>query len=278
MYKNQKIGVVIPAYNEECFVKEVIETIPSFVDRKYVTNDASTDNTGNVLASIADERLVVINHRRRGGTGAAIISGYNRALEDNMDVIAVMGGDGQMNPAMLTMILSPVIEGKAEYTKGDRISIPRNRKGMPTPRLLGNFIFTFLTRIASGYWHILDVQNGYTAISGKVLRKIDLNKIAKGYAFENDILVKLNVLGARVLNVPHQAKYGKEKSKLKFISFIPRTSWLLLKAFLWRLRMKYASPSSSEGTITGINVMEEPRRPYAEIPNTKKGMEIANQE
>lgn len=239
MYRDKKIGVVTAAFNEERFIREVVETTPPFVDRIYVTNDASTDSTGDILGCMNDRRLVVITHSKRMGAGAATLSGYKKACEEKIDVVAVMAGDGQMDPALLDKIVDPVVEGKADYSKGDRLSIGKNLKGMPAWRALGNFILTYLTKIASGYWHIVDPQNGYTAISREVLEKIDLDKIAKGYCFENSLLVKLNVLNARVVNVPIPARYRGEKSKIKYPSFIVNTSWLLVRDFLWRIWRKY---------------------------------------
>ena len=239
MYKGKRIGVVTAAYNEERFIAEVIETMPSFVDKIYVTNDVSTDNTGNILSNIASEKLVVTTHKQRMGAGAATLSGYKRAYADKMDVIAIMAGDGQMDPAILDRILDPVVEGKADYSKGNRLSVPQHKKGMSDWRAFGNFLLTYLTRIASGYWHISDPQNGYTAISRGVLERVDHNKVETGFAFENDLLIKLHVCGARVVNVPHPARYRGEHSKIKYRHFMVTTSWLLLKDFLWRLWVEY---------------------------------------
>lgn len=241
MYKGKKIAVVVPAYNERDFIARVIETIPDFVDRIYAINDASTDDTGEILSKLAGKisRLTVIHHEKNGGVGAAIISGHKMALKDGMDVVAIMAGDGQMDPAILDKIIDPVVEGRADFAKGDRLSVPHHRKSMSAWRTFGNFLLTYLTRIASGYWHMVDPQNGYTAISREFLLRLDLDKIEKGFAFENDMLVKLNVLGARVVDVPHPAIYGKERSKIRYHKYIVNTSWVLLKLFLWRLKVKY---------------------------------------
>lgn len=241
MYKEKKIAVVVPAYNEKDLITQVITTIPDFVDRIYAVNDASTDETGEILNKLTEKvsRLTVIHHEKNGGVGAAIISGHKMALKDEMDVVAIMAGDGQMDPAILDKIIDPVVEGRADFAKGDRLSIPQHRKGMSAWRTFGNFLLTYLTRIASGYWRMVDPQNGYTAISREFLQRLDLDKIEKGFAFENDILVKLNVLGARVVDVPHPARYGKERSKIRYHKYIVNTSWVLLKLFLWRLKAKY---------------------------------------
>ena len=265
MYNDKKIGVVVPAYNEERFIASVINTVPDFVDKIYVVDDASTDNTYEIASNIArqkchyepppchceelrDEaiseagsggRIAVITHEQNKGIGAAVVSGHKVACKDRMDIVAIMAGDGQMDPAILHKILAPVVEGKADFAKGDRLSIPQYKKAMSAWRAFGNFLLTHLTRIASGYWHISDPQDGYTAISTKTLQKLDLDRIKEGFAFENDILVKLNVIGARVVNIPHPAIYQGQHSKIRYPRFIVKTSWLLLKDFLWRLKVKY---------------------------------------
>jgi len=246
MYKENKIAVVVPAYNEERFIAQVLTTMPSFVDQIYAVNDASTDCTLEVMQQIAQQngKIAVVNRRRRGGIGAAVTAGHKKALEDRMDVIAVMAGDGQMDPMILDRVLDPIVEGKADYSKGDRLSIPKYREGMPIWRRFGNSLLSFLTKIASGYWCIVDPQNGYTAISWETLRKIDLDKVYEGFAFENDLLVKLNACNARVADVPMPARYRGEKSKIRYSHFIVNTSWLLLKDFIWRIWVKHIRRNS----------------------------------
>jgi len=248
VYKGKKIAVVVPAYNEERFIAGVLTTIPPFVDKIYTVNDGSVDHTLEIAQSIAKRNgnITVIDREKRGGIGAAVTTGHKKALADGMEVIAVMAGDEQMNPAILDRILGPVVEGKADYSKGDRLSLPQHKKEMSAWRAFGNFLLTYLTRMSSGYWHISDPQNGYTAISTKVLSKLDLGSIEKGFAFENDLLVKLHVLGARVLDVPHPARYRGECSKIKYPHFMVTTSWLLLQDFLWRLWVEYVRRPSGK--------------------------------
>lgn len=241
MYKNKKIGVVVPAHNEEGFIAMVIDTMPDFVDRIYVVNDASTDRTSEIIWSKArqNSKMVVINREITGGVGAAILSGHVRGLEEDMDVLAVMAGDGQMAPAFLGNIIAPVAEGRTDYVKGNRLSCREHRREMPPWRIFGNFLLTVLTRIASGYWGIKDPQNGYTAISAETLKRLDTRRIEPGFAFENDMLVKLNVVGARVMDVQHPAVYRGQNSKIRYHEFILKTSRILLVGFFWRLRVKY---------------------------------------
>jgi len=241
MYKDKKIGVVVPAYNEEQFIATVIDTMPGFVDQIYVVNDNSTDKTGEIIFNKAkiNKKVIPINRECNGGVGAAILTGHKRGLLDNMDVLAVMAGDGQMAPDILTDFVEPVAQGKADYAKGNRLSSREHRKEMPVWRAFGNFLLTSLTRIASGYWRISDPQDGYTSISCATLKQLDLDKIEKGFAFENDMLVKLNCIDARVVDVPHSAVYRGQNSKICYSRFIIRTSWILLKDYTWRIRVKY---------------------------------------
>jgi glycosyltransferase involved in cell wall biosynthesis len=241
LYRGSRVAVVVPAYNEELLIGETLSGIPDFVCRVYVVNDCSKDRTQDVIEYYAqhDDSVVPITHDRNQGVGAAIVTGYKRALADGMDVIAVMAGDNQMDPGFLPDLLDPVIDKKCDYTMGNRLINPEFRKGMSKWRYVGNSVLTLLTKIASGYWQMMDPQNGYTVISKRALESISLNGIYPRYGYCNDLLVKLNVLGFRVINVPHPARYGLEKSKIKYSTYIYRVSWLLLSDFLWRLKMKY---------------------------------------
>lgn len=245
MYKDTTVGVVIRAFNEENFISQVINSIPAFVDKIYVVNDASTDRTLDIVLGAAkrNEKLIPVNRLTRGGAGSAAVSGHQRALEDNMDIIVIMDGDGQMDPRLLKHFIDPIAAGKADYVKGNRLSTRSDRREMPVFRIFGNFLLTNLTRIASGYWHVSDPQNGYTAISANTLRKLSLSKLEKGFAFENDMLVKLNLLGARVMDIPHSAVYFGQKSKIRYFHFIYKTSWVLLKDSIWRYWVRYIKGS-----------------------------------
>ena len=246
MYKNKRIGVIVPAFNEEKFIGTVIDNMPVYIDSIYVVNDASTDQTREIILNRATQnsKVIVIDRTVNGGVGASILSGHSRALEDNMDVLVIMAGDDQMDPSVLTNFIGPVAEGKADYTKGNRLSNREDIKEMPPWRAFGNFLLTNLTRIASGYWKVSDPQDGYTAISVETLKKIDLTRIEKGYAFENDMLVKLNVVRARVVDIPHPAIYRGQNSKIRYSKFITHTSWILLKDYCWRIWVKYLRKSS----------------------------------
>lgn len=241
MYKQKTIAVVVPAYKEEELIEKTLSSIPEYVDKIYAIDDGSPDRTFQIIQEFAekDSRVVPVHHKENGGVGAAIVSGYKKSLEDGMDIAVVMAGDNQMDPDYLPDILAPIVEGRADYSKGNRLLNPEYRKSMSWWRFLGNSILTLLTKISSGYWHLIDPQNGYTAISRRALESIDLDSIYPWYGYPNDMLVKLNVYGFRVIDVPHPAIYGKEKSKIKYSKYILKVSWLLLKNFFWRLKMKY---------------------------------------
>ena len=180
-----------------------------------------------------------MRHEVNGGVGASILDGYRLALRDGMDLVAVMAGDNQMDPAQLPKLLLPVIEGRTDYAKGNRLLNRDMRKGMSPWRQLGNGMLTMLNKIASGYWQVSDPQNGYTVISRRALELLDLGSIYTYYGYCNDLLVKLNTFGLRTLDVPIPARYGNEKSKIRYSRFIRRVSPMLFRSFLRRLKVKY---------------------------------------
>lgn len=250
MYRGHTTAVVIPAYNEAGFVGDTIESVPAFVDRIYVVEDGSTDDTWREIRETASavneaksgqfpERVVPIRHQQNRGVGGAIKTGYLRARDERIDVTAVMGGDGQMDPEILGNLFDPILDGRADYTKGNRLLGRTDRGDMPRFRFVGNAILAALTKIASGYWANGDSQSGYTAISLRALEETDIESMYEFYGYCNDILVKLNVAGMRVLDVPRPITYGDEDSHIKYHTYIPRVSLMLARNFLWRLKTNY---------------------------------------
>ncbi|MDQ2052121.1 glycosyltransferase family 2 protein [Natronolimnohabitans sp. A-GB9] len=259
MYKDNRIGVVITAYDEAAFVGEVIETVPDFVDRIYAVDDASPDDSWAVIQQVASRvnehaepepeltvtdggdarRVVPIRHEENRGYGAAVKTGYRHAADDGMDVVAVMNGDGQMDPDILDRIIDPIVEGEADYAKGNRLLHPDDREGMSTFRFVGNSLLTGLSKFASGYWTISDPQNGYTAISREAIEELDLESITDQYGFLNHLLTHLNVNDCRVADVAMSAVYGDETSSIRYVPFVRYVSLLLLRSFLWRLKQRY---------------------------------------
>jgi glycosyltransferase involved in cell wall biosynthesis len=243
MYEQASVGVVVPAYNEEKLIGQVIETMPAFVDKIIVVDDRSNDATPQIVQSYAaqiGDRLELICHKENLGVGAAIGSGYQRAVELALDVTAVMAGDGQMAPDELEDVIVPIVEGEADYTKGNRLFTGEAWQKIPRNRYLGNSFLSLLTKIASGYWHLADSQSGFTAISLRALRILPLEKLYPRYGYPNHLLVMLNIYSFRVQDVPITPVYGiGEESGIRLRKVIPTLSWLLLKCFFWRLREKY---------------------------------------
>ena len=240
MVDGQLVAVVVPAHDEERLIQETLGGIPAFVDRIYVVDDASGDATAERARALGDPRVEVISHERNGGVGAAILTGYRRALEDGIAATAVMAGDNQMDPAELEALVRPVLAGDVDYAKANRLISGEAWTLIPRTRYLGNAMLSMLTKIASGYWHVADSQAGYTVIGRGALARLDLDRVYTRYGFPNDLLVHLNVLNARVRDVPSRPIYGVgERSGIKIRSVVPRISWLLLKGFFWRLREKY---------------------------------------
>jgi glycosyltransferase involved in cell wall biosynthesis len=213
--------------------------MPDFVDHIIVVDDASTDRTTEVAEGMGDPRVILIRHEENRGVGGAILSGHRRAVEVGAGVAVVMAGDAQMDPAHLPDLLDPIVEGRADFTKGNRFYSVDSFRGMPRLRIFGNIVLSFLTKLASGYWHMVDPQNGYTAIERTTLERLPLDRISEGYQFENDLLIHLNVLNARLLDVPIAARYGEEMSGIRLRRVIPTMLSLLFRGFWRRTFWKY---------------------------------------
>jgi glycosyltransferase involved in cell wall biosynthesis len=240
MVDGKRVAVVVPAHDEEQLIGTTLAGIPEFVDRILLVDDASTDGTAERARAAGDSRVRIVTRERNGGVGAAIVSGYRAALEEGLDVVCVMAGDNQMDPADLLTLVEPVARGEVDYAKANRLVSGEAWELIPRTRYLGNAILSLLTKIASGYWHVADSQTGYTAISRDVLGRLDLERLYAGYGFPNDMLVHLNVWNARVRDFPSRPVYDVgERSGIKLRSVVPRISWLLVKGFFWRLREKY---------------------------------------
>jgi glycosyltransferase involved in cell wall biosynthesis len=240
MLEGKRVAVVVPAHNEEQLIVATVQGVPGFVDRIYVVDDASTDETAERARQVGDPRVEVIVHDRNRGVGAAIVTGYKRALADRIDATAVMAGDNQMDPDELEGLTLPVVRDELDYAKANRLFTGSAWQLIPRNRYLGNAVLSLLTKVASGYWHIADSQAGYAVLSLRVLQLLDLDRIYTSYGFPNDMLVHLNVWNARVRDFPSRPIYGVgERSGIKIRRVVPRISWLLWKGFFWRMREKY---------------------------------------
>jgi glycosyltransferase involved in cell wall biosynthesis len=240
MVDGKRVAVVVPAHDEEGLIATTLAGIPEFVDRILVVDDASRDGTAAVVRSSTDPRVELVGRAENGGVGAAIVTGYERALAEGLDVVCVMAGDNQMDPVDLLTLVEPVARGDVDYAKANRLVSGEAWQLIPRTRYVGNAVLSLLTKVASGYWHIADSQTGYTAISRPMLAQLDLGRIYRGYGFPNDMLVHLNVWNARVRDFPSRPVYDVgERSGIRLRRVVPRISWLLVKGFFWRLREKY---------------------------------------
>lgn len=240
----------MPCYNEERQIFRVLTSLPSFVDKIIAVDDASSDRTAETIENVMqrDPRISLIRHRKNQGVGGAIASGYLWSKAHDAGITVVMAGDGQMDPKDLSAILDPVAEGKADYSKGNRFIIPSSKSKIPRLRLLGNETLSFFTRLISGYSHISDTQNGYTAMNRRVLQTLDWTKMRKQYGQPNDLLVKLSFYSFRVADVPHHAVYGVgEKSKMNIFKVIFPITGLLLKLACQKWFVRSGAHTSSSG-------------------------------
>ncbi len=216
MINDQKIGVVIPCYKVQHQILDVISRIDNSVDKIIVVDDACPFSTGDlVIQSCNDPRIIVIKNIQNQGVGGAVIAGYKKALEHQIDIIVKIDGDGQMKPELVANFIRPIANGEADYTKGNRFYSLEKLKGMPASRVIGNAALSLITKFSSGYWNIFDPTNGYTAINSKVVDLLPLEKISRRYFFESDMLFRLNIIRAVVQDIPMQAVYQDEKSNLK---------------------------------------------------------------
>jgi len=268
VYKNATIHVVVPAYNEQSLVGRVVESMPAWVDRIFVVDDCSTDATARAATTSGDPRVTLLRTPQNVGVGGATVLGYRHALDAGADVVVKMDGDGQMAPEALPALLDAVLEGGADYAKGNRFLQRELVHRMPFERIVGNVVLTFLTKLASGYWQVFDPQNGYTAVRAAVLRVLPLDRLHPGFFFENDMLVRLNVHNFRVIDVPTPTVYGEERSHLSIPAVMSTFPLLLIRRFFFRVIEKYVirdfSPialflfvglaSLAFGTILGVGL------------------------
>lgn len=218
-----RLAVVIPVFNNERYIQKVIENIPDLVQHIIVVDDASKDKTSSVVKKIHDPRLRLIRHKHNQGVGGAMLSGYSAALQLGADIVVKMDGDDQMDPSYLSALVDPIIQGDADYCKGNRFLHTSELLSMPVIRRIGNWGLTFLTKLASGYWNIFDPTNGFTAVHKTILNSISTNNIAKDFFFETSLLLEMRHLEAKVTDIPIPARYKDQHSSLsewrEFIKF-----------------------------------------------------------
>jgi glycosyltransferase involved in cell wall biosynthesis len=234
MYRQLRVGVVVPAFNETLAIAKTVATIPDFVDSIFVVDDCSSDDTGAQAQVNPD--VVVLRHPTNRGVGAAIATGYRHALATGLDVAVVIGGDGQMDPEDMPALLDPIAAGTADYVKGNRFLHPDVWREMPPARIVGNVLLSAATRVTSGYHHVFDSQCGYTAIHRDALARIDLGAVWSRYGYPNDLLSRLHVAGVRVVDVPVRPIYGAAwKSGINFGTAFHPIPYVLLRSWGSRL-------------------------------------------
>jgi glycosyltransferase involved in cell wall biosynthesis len=240
MHHGLSVAVVIPAFNEEDKIVQAVRAVPAYVDRVIVVDDASRDATSRLAARTGDARVVLVRHGANRGVGGAIVSGYRRALALGADVAVVMAGDGQMDPADLPALLAPIVEGRADYVKGNRFAHADVWRVMPRARLVGNVLLSLATKLVSGYWRVFDSQCGYTAITRAALGAIDLDRVFARYGYPNDVLARLHAAGARVVDVPVRPVYGAAwRSGIRLRTVFYPVLWVLARAWARRVAVEY---------------------------------------
>lgn len=216
MYNNLRIAVVIPCYRVTLHILDVIAAIPDEVDQIICVDDGCPDGSGGLVAkACSDPRVLVIKLNENMGVGGAVKAGYLAARDAGCHVAVKVDGDGQMDPLLIPNFLHPIALGLADYTKGNRFYRIEDVRAMPSVRLFGNAVLSFLAKLSTGYWNIFDPTNGYTAIHVRVLDLISIEKVSNRYFFETDLLFRLNIARCVVREIPMVAKYGDEKSNLR---------------------------------------------------------------
>lgn len=243
MYKGMRVAVVVPAYNEEKLIGRTLATMPALVDQIFVVDDCSTDDTSAAAVAVEDPRVEVIRHEENTGVGGAIITGHRRVLAAGHDVSVVMAGDAQMDPDYLPSLLDPIADDGVQFTKANRFYTRNSTAGMPKHRLWGNVVLSVMTKFSSGYYHLFDPQNGYTALHRDALNRLDLDDVSSNYSFENSLLIHLNILRVRARDVPIPAVYADEVSSMRLGRVVPALLRTLVAGFWMRIWRKYVFPS-----------------------------------
>lgn len=235
------IAMVIPAYRVERDIEAVLNSLPPYIKNIIVVDDASPDSTFERVTAAAqkDERIIILRHSQNQGVGGAMLTGFQKALELNAQIIIKLDGDGQMDPARIPALIEPLIEGKADYTKGNRFRDFKSLQKMPFVRRVGNLGLSFLTKVATGYWNLFDPTNGFFAIRAEVLDQLPFEKIDRRYFFETSMLANLYLLNALVLDIPMPARYGNEISSLSIRRALFEFPYKLSTIFLRRILLRY---------------------------------------
>ena len=240
-FRKFNLAAIIPAYHVGAELETVLRGLPPYLRRVIVVDDASPDETSQVVERLAthDRRILLVRHTRNLGVGGAMVTGFRKALELGAQVIVKIDGDGQMDPAYIPELLAPLLQGKADYTKGNRFRDFQSLRNMPIIRRVGNLGLSFLTKAATGYWNCFDPTNGFFAIRSEVLAKLPLERLDQGYFFETSMLANLYLLDAYVLDIPIPARYRGERSSLSVRRVLLEFPFKLFATYLRRILLKY---------------------------------------
>ncbi len=240
-FTNYGIATVIPAYRVERDIESVISGLPPYIKHIIVVDDASPDSCADLVTAAAqkDSRITLIRHSQNQGVGGAMVSGFRKALELGAQIIIKLDGDGQMDSAHIPALITPLIEGKADYVKGNRFRDFQSLQQMPIIRRIGNLGLSFLTKAATGYWNIFDPTNGFFAIRAEILAQLPLEKIDRRYYFETSMLSHLYLLDAYILDIPLPARYRGETSNMVIRSVLIEFPIKLTRTFFRRIILKY---------------------------------------
>ena len=248
-----RIAVAIPCYKVTQHVLGVIAAIGPEVEAIYAVDDACPEGSGRFIEqNCRDARVRVLYHPENRGVGGAVMTAYQAALADGVDIVVKIDGDGQMDPALIPKFVRPILRGRADYTKGNRFYRPESLRGMPRIRLFGNAALSFVTKLSSGYWPIMDPTNGYTAIHAAALRRLPLEKLERRYFFESDMVYRLNTIRAVVQDVPMDAVYADERSNLRVSSVLPEFMRKHVQRFFKRYVYVYLVRDFNLGSVYSL--------------------------
>ena len=252
MIEDKKIAVIMPAYNEELLIEKSIDSVPNEVNKIIVINDLSKDQTKEIVENKikSNQKIVLINNKKNYGVGYSIVEGYKKAYDLDCDIAVVMPGDAQALPEDFYNLIDPVVKGSVDYTKGNRLKYRGVSSIMPKHRFFGNTLLTLLTKFASGYYHIMDPQMGYTALNLKIFPYLELTKLIKRYGYPGHLLYILNLSDAKVADVEVKPHYGEEKSGINLLTFVPKLIYLLIKLFFSRVFRKLILENLSPAGIS----------------------------
>lgn len=239
MYRNHKVAVSIPAYNEEKLIARTITTLPDFVDVAVVVDDGSADGTSQAVQQLNDPRVILERNEPNRGVGYSVIRGFKRGMAEGADILCIMPGDAQCDPAYLHTLIDAVLDGECDYAKANRFFHRDALKSMPAFRRFGNVLISIFTKFATGYYSVSDSQNSYSAIRAEVLRRVDIDDISPRYEFENSLLLHYSLANVRIKDIPVPAIYGEEVSGINMAPFLARAFRVMIKGFFRRIWEKY---------------------------------------